>query len=500
MTTKTPNLSEKQVSDLSPAARDAYFQQKADEGVDPSDGWLFGAVKQFIAAGKAQKQSQEVGDKNVDDLTRSGDVQYVEGLEPSNADYQGYDHEKLEQFIKNDLNVEQVTKVSTAYHDIHKAFESFATTMTEAVKASEGTWDGDAAGNAKGYFQSLSKWSDANSQNAKLASETIYDQGTAASHVKNTMPAPIPFNWKDEVGGWVTSNPFNLSDNIDKSIEKQQQSQDAHIEAASAMHTYDKALYDAASKQPVFAEPPKFGVDGDDGINRPLPYQVPPGPGTPGDDRPGRGDTYIPPGGGSGGSGSGSGSGGGGGGGGGGGSYIPPGTPGLPGPGSSTGSGSIPSGTTPSGFQNMPPPISTPGPNNNQNAMPMSPMPMSPMMGGGMGDSEYNGRGGRGTGGGGFGPGSGAGSTPGAGSASGAARPGGVGAAEAAAGRGMGGLGAGGAGGRGGAGMGGGMGGRGQQADGDEDTEHQRPTYLVEGDPDEVFGTDLRTAPPVIGE
>ncbi|MFC3449472.1 hypothetical protein [Amycolatopsis speibonae] len=493
MTTKTPNLSEKQVSDLSPAARDTYFQQKAQEGVDPSDGWLFGAVKQFMASGKAHQQSQEVGDKNVDQLTKDGEVKYVEGLEPSNADYQGYEHDKLEQFVNSNLNVEQVTEVSTAYHDLHKAFSTFSTTMDKAVSSSQGTWEGDAAGNAQGYFKSLSKWSEANSQNAKLASETIYDQGTAASTVKNTMPKPITFNWKDEVGGWVTSNPFNLGDNIDKSIQKQKDSQDAHTEAASAMHNYDKALYDAASKQPSFAEPPKFGVDG--GGNGEDPgksgrYEVPPGSSNP----PGHGNpgnTYIPPGSGSGGNG--------GGGGGGGGSVIPPGSGNIPGPGSSTGAGSIPSSTTPSGFLGNQPPVGTPGPNNNMNGMPMSPMPMSPMMGGGMGDSEYNGRGGRSGGGSGFGPGGGSGSTPGSGSASGAARPGGVGAAEAAAGRGMGGLG-GGAAGRGGPGMGGGMGGRGQQSEGDEDTEHQRPTYLVEGDPDEVFGTDMRTAPPVIGE
>ncbi|MEV7549601.1 hypothetical protein AB0N89_08265 [Amycolatopsis sp. NPDC089917] len=494
MTTKTPNLSEKQVSDLSPAARDAYFQQKAQEGVDPSDGWLFGAVKQFMASGKAHQQSQEVGDKNVDELTKNKDVQYVEGLEPSNADYQGYDHTKLEQFVNSNLNVEQVSDVSTAYHEMHKAFDTFSKTMDQAVTASQGTWEGDAAGNAQGYFKSLSKWSDANSQNAKLASETIYDQGTAASTVKNTMPKPIPFSWKDEVGGWVTSNPFNLGDNIDKSIQKQKDSQDAHTEAASAMHSYDKSLYEAASKQPAFAEPPKFGVDGGGGIDKPQPYEVPPGSRNPGDGQPGHGNpgnTYIPPG--NGGGGNGGGGNGGGGGGGGGGSHIP-------GPGSTTGTGSIPSSTTPSGFQGNQPPIGTPGPNNNSNAMPMSPMPMSPMMGGGMGgDSEYNSRSGRGGGGGGFGPGGGSGSTPGSGSASGAARPGGIGAAEAAAGRGMGGLG-GGAAGRGGPGMGGGMGGRGQHADGDEDTEHQRPTYLVEGDPDEVFGTDMRTAPPVIGE
>ncbi len=34
----------------------------------------------------------------------------------------------------------------------------------------------------------------------------------------------------------------------------------------------------------------------------------------------------------------------------------------------------------------------------------------------------------------------------------------------------------------------------------EEDREHKRPSYLLEGDPDEMFGTDQMTAPPVIGE
>ncbi|HJQ48210.1 MAG TPA: hypothetical protein VJ870_18095 [Amycolatopsis sp.] len=49
--------------------------------------------------------------------------------------------------------------------------------------------------------------------------------------------------------------------------------------------------------------------------------------------------------------------------------------------------------------------------------------------------------------------------------------------------------------GRGGmSGMGGGHGGK-----GGEDEEHQRPSYLIEEDPDSLFGTDEKTAPPVIG-
>jgi hypothetical protein len=48
--------------------------------------------------------------------------------------------------------------------------------------------------------------------------------------------------------------------------------------------------------------------------------------------------------------------------------------------------------------------------------------------------------------------------------------------------------------------MGGGMGGGGNKGQGDDDTEHERPSFLVEPDPHETFGTDEVTAPPVIGE
>ena len=43
-----------------------------------------------------------------------------------------------------------------------------------------------------------------------------------------------------------------------------------------------------------------------------------------------------------------------------------------------------------------------------------------------------------------------------------------------------------------------GMGGAGK-GKGGEDEDHQRPSYLVEGDPESLFGTDEKTVPPVIG-
>ncbi|WP_410637959.1 hypothetical protein [Amycolatopsis sp. lyj-346] len=484
-TPKTADKTPQEVQDMAPAQRDAYLQQKAEEGVDPSS-WLFGPVQTWIAQAQAKNQAQQMGDKNVKEATTGRDVEYVQGLNAPNADYKGNDHTQLKAFLESNLNVDQVSDVSTAYHKVHQVFDKFAQSMNTAVNASKGTWEGKAAENAQQYFTSLSKWSDANSQNAKLASETIYDQGQAAATAKNSMPAPIPFSWTDEFKGWATSNPFNLADNVDQSLQKQKDSQAAHDEAAGVMATYDKNLYEAASKQPAFAPPPSFstgGSSGDpngtgdkDGINTPSGVNMP------------GGNSVNMPGGNAQG-------------------FVPgtTGTPQFSGPGSTTGSGFVPAGTTtPSGFTpSSVPAASTSNPNQQFGGMPpMSPMPMGGMNFGG--DEAYNskvGGSGSGRGGGGFGPGgsSAAGNATGAGAASGAARPGGIGAAEAAAGRGMGGLGAGAAG-RGGAmGPGGGLG-RGQKGEGDEDTEHSRPTYLVEGDPDEVFGTDMRTAPPVIGE
>ncbi|RZQ63989.1 hypothetical protein EWH70_11170 [Amycolatopsis suaedae] len=54
---------------------------------------------------------------------------------------------------------------------------------------------------------------------------------------------------------------------------------------------------------------------------------------------------------------------------------------------------------------------------------------------------------------------------------------------------------------RSGAGMGGPMGhAAGQRGEGEEDSVHQRPDYLIEPDPDGIFGTDQTAIPPVIGE
>jgi hypothetical protein len=486
-----PARTPQQIADMAPQERQQYLTDRANAGV--KDDGLFGAVQRIMAQTNAQAQAANVGDQNVKQL-QTQDVTYVQGLHPSDADYLGHDHEQLKSFLDTNLDPKQVTDVSNAYHSLHEAFDGFGKAMTDGVNQSKGAWEGDAAASAQGYFTSLGTWADANSTNAKLASETIYDQQTAASNAKNAMPEVVKFDMTDEMAKWgQAKDPFAFADAISNTYKTYDQSQKAHEEAAGVMTQYDKNLYTAASKQPAFAEPPKFGLGtGTGGTTLPSSSDQANSATHSGDTSSGYtgGNSNLPSGsyGGHGSSSSG------------GSTYT---GSQLPSGGHSTGSGSVPPGyTAPSGYQptNLPP-----GTNPNPNSAPnsgfggMGPMPMGGMGGGGFGggDAEYNNKVGRG---GGFGPGSGGSSTgagaatPGSGSSS-AARPGGVGAAEAAAGRGIG-PGSSGAGGRS-SGMGGA---RGRGSEGEEDQEHQRPTYLVEGDPDEVFGTDMRTAPPVIGE
>ncbi|WP_245900694.1 WXG100 family type VII secretion target [Prauserella shujinwangii] len=419
-------------------------------------------------------------------------MQYVEGLRPSNADYNGHDHSVISSYVR-DIDPAQVTGVSNAYHDLHQAFREFADQLKDAVDKSQHEWEGEAAESARGYFSSLSQWAEANSQNAQLASETIYQQAEAASSAKNSMPEPIPFSWDSEMKKWG-SDPFNFAGNIAQTIETYHASQEAHAQAAQVMAQYDGHLYEAASKQPAFAEPPKFGSgSGESGSVGSV-------PGNGGTDASGFVGGGVPgggaPAGGSvaGGSVSGGVSGGGGSSLGGAG-VAPPLAAGR-------GTGAVlpgGSGTRPAGFRN--PSFSVPRsrPNSGNSGLgEMGPMPIGGMPPGGPGGGggDYGGRVGRGVAG--FGPGGGGAAggagAPGAGTGSGAAAkpgalgptaPGGAGAAAAA--------------GRGGMGAAG-MGGAGRGGQGEEDKEHQRPTFLVEGDPDEVFGTDERTAPPVIGE
>lgn len=478
---KPPELTQEQRDQLPPSEWEAYDQarynaptlQRTFGGGNPI-GEVMASTRTVLAEQRARESAT------------TGDTEYLPGLPASNADYRGEEHPQLKQYLE-EADPGQITEVSDGYHRVKQTLTEVSDILKRAVSNSQHHWEGDAAENARGFLTGLSGHAETNAGNAELASLALNDQAEAAQTAKSNMPEPVEFNLKSEIGNLFTKNPFDMADNASAVWEKWGKHNEAKEQAAQVMTTYDSNAHQSASRQPMFAEPPEFNSQGGS-VSKPS-----------GSVEMGSGVT------------------------------TPSGSVGGP---VGTGGGSYAAPTGPSGNAYNPAANLTPGPvtsggrtdpsayqlpnqrggydftnprggsRNTNNAAGFGPMPMGGM--GGMGGAGGAGAGGVGRGmggaggmGRGFGPGgSSSGAAPGAGAASGAAKGMGAGAASpgAAAAAGSGSAGA-----RGAAGVGGMGAGRGG-GKGEDDQGHQRPTYLVEADPDSVFGTDERTAPPVIGE
>lgn len=392
----------------------------------------------------------------------------------------GIDHPELKQLI-DVSKAAQVHELGQMWNDLGNEIMDFGASLQRTVTSSEAIWAGQAGNAARATLSGLATWSQHTGQGVQYMGTTMRSQAEAAETAKISMPEPVPYEpavYRNQLNS--TINPFEWVQIIGDAREQYERHNAAHEEAIRVTETYSTSLHDTNGTMPAFAAPQEFG-NGDTGL-------------TPGGPMPG---------------GTGGGAGGGPGG-------IPPGAPG-------TGSRTPGNG---GGLTHVAPP--TPG----------QVAPQAPIIPSDSGRTTDRGPDGGGrTGVPGFlptpaagidGPGAG-GHRPGTGSRPGGGRAGpGVGGGRGGGGgfgpRGSGGLGASDALGRGalsspgaaenatGAGRGAaGVAGRGLGAggafppmagagrgQGGDDTEHRRPTYLVETE--DIWGDGRRVAPPVIGE
>jgi hypothetical protein len=371
-----------------------------------------------------------------------------------------------------------------------QAIDSISKDMDEAWRGDSGT----AAQNSGAH--PLKAWM--SDSGTKLADSDKYlgEQQTAFTTVKAKVQQvpqqPPQNNFLNEITPWTTDTDRSIRDYN----QKGQANVDAYNEYVKSSGTNAKGLPTYSQLDGSVGDVNVNGGGGDPNKPGGDPNQ-PGGPSQPGGGTPPGGTPNVP-----------------------GGSYPPGSTPGIPGGGYPPGGtpqvpgGSYPPGGTPGvpggnypggGYQPGGVP-NIPGYDGSTRAAGFTPGPIpgADFSGGGFGPGGGGGFGVGDTGAGGFGPGSaggfGPGGTGGAGSGSGS---GAAGAGSGAAGRGGAGTGAGGAGAGGKTGAGGmsgmgGMGGAGKGKGGEDD--ERQAKFLVGDDPNEIFGTDELTAPPVIGE
>jgi hypothetical protein len=425
------------------------------------------------------------------------------------AHYPGISHEQLYDSVTQGVSPDQVGQVSDTWVNIGNGLTNLQDTVAQSIASSEVTWQGKSGDSARQAIASMGNKSGKAGQASQLAGVLTAQQSEALQTAKNSIPKPPnpAFNAQAAQQHLQTmTDPIAMAAQATKDQATAQAQKAAHQQAAQIVQQYDKTVASTSKSMPAFAPAPPKAKQVKPPGTQPPPIKNPGGQpisGQPISGRPISGPVSVPP--------------------------------------------SQPSGPINGGPIEHPPmvidphkPLPTPvGPPNLTTTQSYTPPPMTgppggPVLppGGGGGGGSFGGVNGPGGGGGafggpmggmsgfggaggGFGGGSaggaggfgaggvrsgvsgtgglGAGSESSAGGRSGAGGAGAAAAEEAAMAEG--GAGAGGRGGSGGMPMGGaGRGGR-----GGEDGEHKRPSWLLETD-EGIFGTDERTAPPVIGE
>jgi hypothetical protein len=406
--------------------------------------------------------------------------------EPPTAFYPGITHQKLYDSVTDSVDPGQLGGMASVWNQTsEELLDASQSNASNVLASSEMAWEGSAGEAARAAVAQLANTAGQIGQAAQVSAQLYQQQSTALSYAKNSVPEPPaqPFNAVSAAQRLATvTDPVRFMALAQQDHTQFVAQQQAHQQAARIVQQYDEVVTQTSRSQPAYAPAPQ--------VAKPAPHPTAPSnaTGSPEQDTGRHESTGI--------------------------SSVPSRSTGGSGlavrhgsarstiPGSTRSpSRPVPSQTSTSAYVSpeTPPSGSTEGHPSDTTSRGV------PQPGGGsnaIGGSNVIGD----TGGPGFGgarsgaqrgvaarPGAderpGAGERPGTGARSGA---GATAAEETPVERGV-------AGARGGTSAGEGMlpGARGGK--GGEDAEHRRASYLKEPDPNEIFGVDEKTVPPVIG-
>ncbi|GAA5105164.1 hypothetical protein GCM10025762_07960 [Haloechinothrix salitolerans] len=265
---KEPNLEE--LTRMPAHAQDQYIINE----VPPSERTQFISTLQTAAAideGKfgglldlamrhinSHTRASELSDQAIEQAS-SEVTEYVDGVEAPNSNYPAIPHEELKRWSTDNNEPGRIGEISSGYTSIREAFEQANEALSSAVRTTRDAWEGEAADQATHFVDGLAKYSETSTNNARLAAEVTNQQAEASASFKNAMPEPIPFSYQDEIYRARQASGEEAVAILNEAQQKQEESRKAHEEAARVAQQFEQQTYASASKQPVFAEPPKFG-------------------------------------------------------------------------------------------------------------------------------------------------------------------------------------------------------------------------------------------------
>ncbi|WP_370968970.1 hypothetical protein [Amycolatopsis sp. cg9] len=185
------------------------------------------------------------------------------GAPVPDENYASQPHEVLYDMVHNNLDLEDLNDRSRVANVYGNWLADASNQFRDAATAAGGSWQGPAADQANGFFQSTAGHTEQTGTAMQLASNHYSQQSAAAHYAKTNMPEPTGFNQQAELD--KAKQQYNNGDLVGMSgtmagiQAKQQQADAAHQQAVQVLQNLDGTYHETASSQPTYAPPPQLG-------------------------------------------------------------------------------------------------------------------------------------------------------------------------------------------------------------------------------------------------
>ncbi|UVS82455.1 hypothetical protein [Actinokineospora sp. UTMC 2448] len=228
-------------------------ERHVDRDIEES-GWLMGLVRRFSRNSEVEQRFTEQLAAQAGDLAAGVSMRTPPAMPCAN--YLSYPHAQLKPMVTQDVSPEDVGAMSDLYTQAGNAMVRFQNEVAAAIANSQTQWEGPAGDAARRFLADTGDWIGQAGQSAQYAGTQLALHSAALAEAKNSMPEERPFDLGAAMRDLqATTDPLAFATKAAGYLDEYRASQAAHEEAARVVGAYDGRL-SAAAAMPAFAPPP----------------------------------------------------------------------------------------------------------------------------------------------------------------------------------------------------------------------------------------------------
>ena len=235
---------------------------QAQLGQDPLSkgftGEVFGPSLQANAKSSADKAASQYASSQAQTLSHG--ITTKPGPHTGGHNYLAYQQEELHQMVNSNADPDGVNSQGQTYTDIGNDLAEMADALNKAVSTASVSWQGKAAAGGASFTTAMSSWHGSTAQGAQYAGTQMFEQSQALSQARTSMPPPVAMPTTGDLQhALMTYNPLDsTSISTMQNLANQADAANSnHQVMARVAQQYDAQLGSSATL-PAFDTPAQF--------------------------------------------------------------------------------------------------------------------------------------------------------------------------------------------------------------------------------------------------